>query len=100
MEDDVISEAGERQREGFSKAMCGAGDESKRLRSSHVDKYTRTQVLRVPCLPVYLCTCLPPEKIRNEEPNIGRTLREAAHEVWIPVRAERNIHTHWIALFG
>jgi len=49
MEGDIISSVGKSQGEGFSQSVCGAGNEGKRLRSRHKDKYTRTQVLRVLC---------------------------------------------------
>src|SRR6185436_10913246 len=38
------------------------------------------------------------EEIGNKEPNIRRSLRQTAHEVGIPMGAERNIHADRITL--
>src|SRR5829696_9162723 len=49
------------------------------------------------CLCVYLN--LLTEKIRNKEPDIGWAFCKAAHEVWVPMRTERDVDTDRVALF-
>lgn len=65
MQDDVISQAGEGQGEGFPQSVCGAGDEGEGSRSRHVHKYTRRKSrqvdtdIRIYLSTGYLSTCLP-----------------------------------------
>src|ERR1700681_4928596 len=38
-----------------------------------------------------------PEDISGEERDIRRTFSEPAHQIWIPLRSERNVHAHAIS---
>jgi hypothetical protein len=78
MKDDVVSGAGKGQSESLPQTMGGAGYDCKGRHGSIINA-------PFPHLPHSMQEESIAEEIGDEEPNIGRTLRKAAHEVRIPV---------------